>query len=164
MTLQEIQVKRYASIKGSKTQCLRNLSKYWQLPYIQTAVYFSAKMQILKFRTINIHKVIDLIVLVDSECFGCDFIVNSDKLWVCILRYLERYWVILEMFCDKISFWHIILGQTMKEIKYEVYLSYELPWNCFDSDFIFFMLQISSPFVFKLLLHRPFFRWVLVIQ
>lgn len=40
MTLQEIQVKRYASIKGSKTQCLRNLSKYWQLPYIQTAVYF----------------------------------------------------------------------------------------------------------------------------
>lgn len=85
MTLQEIQVKRYASIKGSKTQCLRNLSKYWQLPYIQTAVYFSAKMQILKFRTINIHKVIDLIVLVDSQCFGCDFIVNSDKLWVCIL-------------------------------------------------------------------------------
>lgn len=51
----------------------------------QLAVYFSAKMQILKFRTINIHKVIDLIVLVDSECFGCDFIVNSDKLWVCIL-------------------------------------------------------------------------------
>lgn len=89
MTLQEIQVKRYANIKGSKTQkqkkCLRNLSKYWQLPYIQTAVIFSAKMQILKFRTINIHKVIDLIVLVDSECFGCDFIVNSDKLWVCIL-------------------------------------------------------------------------------
>lgn len=162
MTLQEIQVKRYANIKGSKTQCLRNLSKYWQLPYIQTAVIFSAKMQILKFRTINIHKVIDLIVLVDSECFGCDFIVNSDKLWVCILpgKILGHLGNVL----DKISFWHIILGQTMKEIKYEVYLSYELPWNCFDSDFIFFMLQISSPFVFKLLLHRPFFRWVLVIQ
>lgn len=54
-------------------------------PTFRQLFYFSAKMQILKFRTINIHKVIDLIVLVDSECFGCDFIVNSDKLWVCIL-------------------------------------------------------------------------------
>lgn len=54
-------------------------------PTFRQLFIFSAKMQILKFRTINIHKVIDLIVLVDSECFGCDFIVNSDKLWVCIL-------------------------------------------------------------------------------
>lgn len=84
MTLQEIQVKDMQILRAQKLNASEICQNIDNCPTFRQLFIFLRKCKFWNLGQLT-YTVIDLIVLVDSECFGCDFIVNSDKLWVCIL-------------------------------------------------------------------------------